>query len=979
MLSHHHLMQKLKRTIICLCVLIICISSFQSSLLGLEVTVNADENEPNWDEIVAGARDDMYANYLVEHQDKTRPADEIIVQAIDYQEADGMDVERFDPFSGAVNPSIKTDEIGSVHWEVEVDQPGLYNIEIKYYPIEGKSSSIERELYINGQLPFQGAATLTFPRIWENERDEIERDNRDNELRPRQVENPHWQTVNLHDSDGYYTEPYLFYFELGLNTITLQSSREPMLIEYIKLHQAEEPLSYQEQLASYQALAVEETAGFLLKIQGEDANLKSAPTLYPINDRTSPATEPYHISKIRMNTIGGYNWRWPGQWLSWQVDVPEAGIYQLGVKYKQNTLRGVFSTRKLFINGKLPFKEVENIPFYYHNSWNLNVLGEEEPYLFYLEEGLNEIKLEVTLGEIAPLLRTVEASVLELNAIYRNILMITGVAPDPYRDYQLVKNIPEMEEVFKRQSEILYGVADQLAEVTGETSDVTAILNTMAYQLEDFVKRPETIQRRLDSFRINVGGLGTWILTVREQPLEIDYLIVASPDQTMPKADVGFIRKAAHEMGSFFYSFIEDYNTIGNVAEEDDEVDNITVWIGTGRDQAQVLKAMIDDTFTPETGINVNLKLVQMHVLLPATLAGQGPDVAMQIGNEIPVNYAMRNAVVDLTQFDDYQSVEQRFRESAVLPYRFDGGVYALPEQQIFSMLFYRRDILEELNLEVPNTWEDIIELIPELQKNHMDLALPLVQDPQFPGEVQNLIPNQTFAMMLYQQDGEFYRDNDTESALDERIALETFREWTSLYTNYKLPLKFDFPNRFRTGEMPIGIADYTFYNHLSVSAPEIRGLWEFVPIPGIEQVDGTIRRDVSSTGSSAIIMEQAENQQDAWEFLKWWTDKDVQVRFGREMEGLMGAAARYPTANVEALQELPWPVKDYQRLEEQWQWVHGVPEVPGGYFTGRHLDNAFREVVNNGTNPRESLTDYIIYINDEIRVKRTEFELPLE
>ena len=186
-------------------------------------------------------------------------------------------------------------------------------------------------------------------------------------------------------------------------------------------------------------------------------------------------------------------------------------------------------------------------------------------------------------------------------------------------------------------------------------------------------------------------------------------------------------------------------------------------------------------------------------------------------------------------------------------------------------------------------------------------------------------------------------------------------------------------PNRFRTGEMPLGIDDYTFYNHLSVSAPEIRGLWEFAPIPGTVQADGSLRRDVSSSGTSAIIMEQADNKEASWEFLKWWTSKDVQVRFGREMEGLMGAAARYPTANIEALKELPWPVKDYNQLEEQWQWVQGVPEVPGGYFTGRHLDNAFREVVNNGTNPREALNDFMIYINDEIRVKRKEFNLPLE
>ena len=969
--------KNIHKTIAIFTLLTMLISSFfNHPVLANDDTEN--EQSPSDEYFLGIGRDDMYSQYIEKHKDKSRPDTEIIIQAEDFTHVEGMEVEVLDEFLGATGKVIKTEESGTIEWEVDIAEAGLYNIAIRYYPVEGKSSDIERELYINDEIPFQEAATLTFPRTWGNELDEIQSDNRGNHLRPRQVEKPIWMEMDFQDSEGYYTEPFLFYFEEGINKISFVSVREPMVIDYIKLYQVEEIPTYKEVAASYDNLDVD-IEGKFIKIQGEDAVLKSSPTLYPINDRSSPATEPYHVSKIRMNSIGGYNWRWPGQWITWEVDIPEDGLYKIGIKFKQNMLRGVYSTRKLYIDGKVPFKEMEKIPFYYNNKWDMHVLGgEEEPYFFYLTKGKHEITLEVTLGDLAPLIRTVENSVLELNRAYRQIIMITGASPDPYRDYELEKKIPGLLDTFKEQSEILSRVLNRLVEVTGEKSDKTAILNTMVVQLEDFIDRPETIQRRLDTFKTNVGALGTWILTVREQPLEIDYIVVASPEQKMPEPDVGFIKKAIHEVRSFFYSFIEDYNTIGNVAEDEDDVE-ITVWIGTGRDQAQVMKQMIDDTFTPLTGIYVKLQLVDMNSLLPATLAGQGPDVAMQIQNNIPVNYAMRNAVVDLTEFPDFDEVANRFRESALLPYRYDGGVYALPEQQIFSMMFYRKDIFEELELKVPETWEEFYEIIPELQKNHMEVALPLAQDPQNPGDVQNLIPNQTFVMMLYQNDGELYAEDGKKSALDSPVSMEIFKDWTSLYTNYKLPLKFDFLNRFRTGEMPIGIADYTFYNTLAVAAPEIRGLWEFVPVPGTIQEDGTIRREVSSTGTAVVIMEQAKNKEASWEFLKWWTSKETQVRFGREMESLMGAAARYPTANIEALEELPWPVKDYQRIEEQWQWVRGVPEVPGGYFTGRHLDNAFREVINNGTNPREALTDYVVYINDEIRAKRKEFNLPLE
>ena len=93
-------------------------------------------------------------------------------------------------------------------------------------------------------------------------------------------------------------------------------------------------------------------------------------------------------------------------------------------------------------------------------------------------------------------------------------------------------------------------------------------------------------------------------------------------------------------------------------------------------------------------------------------------------------------------------------------------------------------------------------------------------------------------------------------------------------------------------------------------------------------------------------------------------------------MEGILGAAAKYPNANVDAMRQLTWTVAEYSKLEYQWDWVRGIPEVPGGYMTGRHLDNAFRLVYNENSNPRETIYDYVQVINDEITKKRREFGL---
>ncbi|HEX7057204.1 MAG TPA: extracellular solute-binding protein [Bacilli bacterium] len=916
-----------------------------------------------------------YADYLAKHEDAVFPEHEIVIEAADFHTAEGDGFAKLEGFAGDSGVSLKTGEQGLVEWRVEVPETGWYNLSALYYPIAGKSASIERSLLLDGEVPFNEAAHLKFDRIWVNASKKVKRDNRGNDLRPQQVEQPEWRETLLKDSDGYYEDPFRFYLTAGTHSLSFVSSHEPMVVRRLKLVPYKEPAAYKETLQQYLAEGLKETKDWLLTIQGEDAVKKSSPTLYPQAERSSSAVTPYSPKLIRVNSIGGYNWRMPGDWIEWEVDVPETGLYKIGMKAKQNFVRGIYSTRRLLINGEVPFKEANRIPFRFKSGYRIDVIGGDQPYLFKLQKGKNVIRLENSLGGFAPLIREVKDSLYTLNAMYRKIVMITGTAPDPYRDYRVDKLVPHLIETFQAESERLKAISNELHRLSGGSSDSEALLKTMAVQLDDMIKDPDTIPRRLTAYKINTGGLGTWLQRTLEMPLQIDEIYVAAPNQKFPPAGSGFLAGLKHEMLTFAWSFFIDYNQIGNVADKNDQR-SISVWIGSGRDQANTLKALIDESFTPDSGINVNLKLVQMNTLLPATLAGQGPDVAMQIGSDIPVNFGMRHAAYNLSKFSDYQEVAQRFRPSALVPYTYENGIYALPETQTFNMLFYRQDVLSELGLQVPQTWDDVHNLLAVLNKNHMQFGLPFTFIPTYPG--QNIPPNPVYATLLLQNGGQFYRDGGKESDLDSRIGVETFKIWTEFYTDYKLEREFDFANRFRTGEMPIGIADYTLYNQLTVFAPEIRGMWAFAPMPGTKQPDGAIRRDTPGGGSAVMMLASAKDKDAAWEFMKWWTSDETQIAFGREMEALMGAAARYPTANTKALDSLPWPITDYENLKAEFIWVRGIPEVPGGYFTGRHLQNAFyKVVVDKKAEPRDAILDYTQYIQDEIKTKRKEFGLP--
>ncbi len=910
---------------------------------------------------VAAARTDgtaiPYRDYLALHGGTPPASGSLEILPAETVGAEGCTV--LASLGGWNGPILATGETGFATFEIDVPETALYQAWIEYYPLPGRGGLVERSLQVDGTVPFREAERIVLPRVF---RDSVRpgdlRDRLGNDLIPLLEEDPRWEGTWIRDASGLQADPLSFHLEAGLHRLTLSSVREPVAIRRILLARASQAPSVTEFLNDAASGGLTDMGAYLQVVQAEQAGAKSDSTLVARSDRTSPATFPYDPVRIRMNTIGGRAWSTPGQWIEWVVRVPEDGLYRLSFRSRQNYLSGSFCTRRLSVNGEVQYRDLEDLRFPYGLDWDWR--GPATPVR--LQAGDNVIRLEVTLGQAADLVSRMEAIILDLNRAYRKVVMVTGAVPDPFRDYLLDRKLPEVFAAFSDQAKALRQMNVDLMALTGGRGSLSAVLQSLAVQLDEFTERPEEVQNRLASFKSNIGALGTWVISVRQQPIEIDTIAIHGPDALLPPARAGFLRSLAHEIRSFLASFLFDYSDLGDV--ETGTAGAIEVWVQTGRDQASILKELIDNDFTPGTGIPVVLKLVQ-NQLLPATVAGRGPDVALQCGGAEPINYAIRSAVEDLSAFPTFPQVTARFRDSALLPFTLDGKVFALPETHTFPMFFYRLDIFAELSLQPPDTWDDFRTIAARLQKNNMNAGLqPIIH---------------SLGTFLYQLDGTFYIDDGRRSGLSETAAVEAFRLWTALYTDYSLPYRYDAANRFRTGEMPAVIEDYTFFNLLSLSAPEIWGLWDFGPVPGIRKQDGTLDRDVAGGGNACMMLRNSRAKEKAWAFLDWYTSDAIQLRFGQRIESLLGTSARYPTANVEAFRSLPWTARDLGVLEDQWRSVRAIPEVPGGYYTSRHVNNAFRRVLFQEDEPKETLLEYVEVIDDEIRSKRNELGLDAE
>ncbi len=919
-----------------------------------------------------------YDQYLQAHSAALPAAADILLPAADCRDRERCSLE--EAWQGRTGVLLFQEGSAWAQWRIDVPQGGLYAIELAYFPLEGHSRDMEAAFTLDGATPYAELGKCVLPRIWRDS-GAIVRDNRGNDVRSQKEEAAAWRTYSLKDADGMYNGLLQVYLPAGTHVLRLTAGDEPFAVSGLRLYGVRELPGYDGVMAAWMAENGELRGREVppVTISAEVSFETSSPVLYPISDRGDPNTESRgeanSASKVRLNTIGGIHWKFAGQWISWRFSVSQPGFYKLALKARQNFTRGMLSSRRLLVDGKTPFQELECLEFPYSVNWQTVVPGRQgargfEPYLVYLEAGEHELAIEAVPGRAADLLRTTRQTVLELNTLYRKIIMVTGTNPDPYQDYYLERKVPGLLEGFSDLSARLRAQVAHLEALTGVQGSEASLLTEIAIQLESMIRKPDTIPARLDNLRGNISSLGTWILSLKEQPLELDAITLLGEGAAVPAAGAALFSRLYFGLAGVAQSFFQDYSSVGNVYEEREA---LNIWISqadisasgssSGRDQAQVIKRLIDDSFTADTGIPVNLNLVDSsQTLQQAVMGHKGPDVALTLPEATPINLAMRGALADISQFPDFQEVAERFYASALVPYRYQNGVYALPETQVFNMLFYRTDIFAELGLEPPDTWEEFYQVMKTLQKNNLQVGIPESQE--------------IFEMFLFQKGGQFYKDGLRSTAFDQPQALEAFTEWTGLYKNHGLPLSFDFYNRFRTGEMPAGITGCSFYNTLSVAAPELRGLWRMVPVPGTPAPDGSLNRMESSYGTAAVILSDAKRREDAWTFLKWWTSAEVQARYGLELEYLIGAAARYNTANRDAFTSLPWSADERESLERQWEQVWDVPQLPGNYFTNRNLQFAFRRVVYYYENERETLFRYNEEINQEILRKREEFGL---
>lgn len=841
-------------------------------------------------------------------------------------------------------------------------EDGLYEIWFSYYTETQSALPSEMTVTIDETIPFYELRRVKFKSCWTDD-GVFPLDRYGNEIATTPTAQRILLESGLSDSAGWTDVPFLFELKAGEHRLSMEMQEGSVTLEKLELRAPETLAPLPGQEASGDALIV---------VEGEQIAARNKSSIRATGEFDTALT-PYETDRRRMNYLDGLSFNSAGDEVTWNFTAEKDGWYNLAFIYRQNVKTDFPVFADVKIDGKIPGAEARCVPFDYSTSFRKTQVlkADGSAQTFYLTAGEHSLSLQLNGSSLLPVYEVINKTLSEINGLSLEVVRLTGgVTTDRYRDYELLKYIPDL-------VEILNGWAGKLEEAVARMKDYSASgsgsafsnLTLAADQLRRLALKPEDLPRRLTELSTGSNSaarmLAQQLQDIARNDLSIDEILIYQDEAKMPDK-IGFPETLVKNTERFFSSFgSQDY------AAGTGQKDHLQVWMGRSRQYLEIVQNMVDSEFTKETGIQVDLSIMpDANKLVLANAAGTAPDVVLSLQYVVPSYLDIRGALYDLTSFEDFPEIAERFSPGLFIPYILGDGVYAMPETVNFWVQFYRKDILNALNIVPPDNLEQVKMILPELQRRNMNYYFPtagMAGMKVFPGTLP----------LILQSGGSIYGETVGDTTLDSEESLRGFREMTELFTVYNMPTDVPSPGfyqQFRDGTLPIGIADLATYNLLLNAAPELDGMWDITLFPGMQDENGQVQRWTTGGAETMAILSQTKKAEEAWTFLKWWSSEDVQTRFGNLLQSTYGSEYIWPTANRQAFESLPLKSSHKKVILEQMEWMTEAPWVLGTYMLERELSNAFISVAVDGVDARRALDTAVKRINRETYRKLEEF-----
>lgn len=847
--------------------------------------------------------------------------------------------------------------------QIDVPEDGLYYMNFNYLSYDDSILPITLGMKVDGDYPFYETRTVKLTTSWKLS-EEKNYDRYNNEVVAVPDKDIKWENQSLTDSSYRHSDPLKLELTKGKHTLEFEVQEGTFLLGNIEL-------AAPTTVASYTSSEAAEGSE-LITIQGEEYAETNDSSIHAVAEYDT-SVDPYATKETILNTLDSDSFDEAGQKVTYSFNVEKAGYYNIAMNYRQSDKTDFPVFVDIAVDGEIPNEAFRSYSMAYTTKYKTSTLKDsnDNDLSVYLEAGEHTISYTISMDNICYIMEELDLVMSEVNDLALEITKVAGSNADKYRDLKLSRYIPNLEET-------LYGYADKLTELEqsavkwSDSDKNVAVMSSMliaAKQLKSLADNPDEIPYRISELSTSTNSVNHYLAQALDDlmvnGLAIDRIYIYQDNAELPSKP-GFFKSIGMNLSRFASSFTNQAYSTSNTNKE-----HLQVWVNRSSQYVQIMQKLIDEEFTPQTGIDVDISIMpDQQKLVLANSAGNAPDVATGINYTIPYELAIRGALADLTQFDGFKEAANQYEPGFFLTGTIGDKIYSMPETMNFWVMFYRSDVLEKLGIEVPETMDDVIDMLPTLQMRGLNFYYPTA----------GMLLMRNFhgtTPLIVQNGGSIY--NSTANAgcgFGNENTVQGFTTLTDLFTVYNLPVNVDnFYQHFRNGDMPIGIADYATFNMLTNAAPELASSWEIALIPGTEQEDGTIDRSVCGCAESSVIFKSdSEREQQAWQFVQWWSSAEVQAEFGQTIQISYGDDYIWNTANMAALDQLPIDSNSKKVIEETAKNVVDVARVPGTYLLEREISNAFNDIVVNGQDERTRIDKAVRSVNHEFDRKLEEF-----
>ena len=844
---------------------------------------------------------------------------------------------------------------------VNIDKTANYEIALDYKSLQTDVQDITISVEVDDTSDDK-YNNIVLPTYWTDANKDEVYDIYQNEVNAMQVTYDLWNKYSLYDQRYYDATPLRFNLSSGNHSIRIIKSVGSLLLGDIYFFEEREYSNYENQ-------EVEKNSEMIV-LEGENPLYKSSPNIASSSSQMVHLT-PYSTSKNRLNNLSGDSFNVSGDSITYAFDVKQTGYYNIALKYYiSQTYTSVYS--KVLIDNVILYDKLNRYCFKNNlnnrkGSYDYEVLSDDGAISFYLTEGTHYLTLQLDASLQAPIYNELVNIINEINELYLEIIKLTGGNNDKNKNWDIAQYIPTAKTRLDNWVERLEDLLDYISEVSmsnpKKENRLYQQINNAYKKIVSLAKDPNKLPTKLNILYEGSASasllLSNSLHTSTFSPLSIDKIYIYGSGSKLPKIRNNFFTKYFATMQRIFRAKVE---------KADSEA--VTIWVNRSTYYVSMMQQFADAYYTPASGVKIRFSLLPDESKLTyANASNTQPDAAIGVSSSVPYTMGIRGALADLRSMPGFSEAIKTVPAGSLMGFIEGDKVYGLPETQDFQVLFYRKDILERLELDVPQTYEDIIGMLPTLQRYGMKFFMPLAGG-------SGLKSIGTTAPFYYQYGCNIYNEDYTKVEIDTPEGIKAMTLMVDLFTIYSLPLTTqNFYNDFRNGMSPVGISNFDTYLQLRNAAPEIMGKWEITLCPGVEQEDGTINRTQTADNKSVVIFEKSNRKNDAWNFIKWWLSTDVQTRFASNIQATYGETFLWNTANVEAFKTLALPEKDKEVVLKQWEFLYIVPQTPATYMVERGISNAWNSCVFNMVSVRAAVTDYSLEINREIERKMIEFK----